>query len=270
MLLQPTRYEAPKDAEAVPPPAEGADQSVQGTIHTLGPLDIAIVYDGGQSVQCMNKYFICRISRYFASAFDGNFKEAGTRVIYLRHDFPWGVYAMLDFLKNGTYWMYPRLKEQYPHFTMLDLHVHCYILADKYDILALADYSATNYLRMAAEILSLDWSCDDPDYYDASEDVPFVEYLADDMCAAAEVSRFLNSIALLWGNTPGYDDLRTSMLQLLSACFIKLMRLKSFQYLLMFLDDFIDDMVMVLSKDDIEVTLLPIETGEGISWTFRD
>jgi hypothetical protein len=95
-------------------------------------------------------------------------QEASTRIIRLRHDFPWAVYAMLDFLKNGCYYLYPLLQKQYPRITMLDFHVHAYIIADKYDIPALSDCAAKSYLRMAADCLVLDWQFDDPDFYDDS------------------------------------------------------------------------------------------------------
>lgn len=75
---------------------------------------------------------------------------------------------MLDFFDSGGYHLYSRLREEYPHITMLDLHVHCYIIGDKYDISSLANYAAVNYLRIAADILSLDWQYDDPNYYDDS------------------------------------------------------------------------------------------------------
>lgn len=89
-------------------------------------------------------------------------------MIRLRCDFPWAVYVMLDFLKNGCYYMYPLLCKQYPRITMLDLHVHGYIIADKYEVHALADYAAKQYLRIVADTLALDWKFDDPDNYDSS------------------------------------------------------------------------------------------------------
>ena len=54
---------------------------------------------------------------------------------------------------------------------MLDLHVHCYILADKYDVMALVNYAATNYLTMAADVLALEWREDDPKHYDATQGI---------------------------------------------------------------------------------------------------
>jgi hypothetical protein len=174
---------------------------------------------------------------------------------------------MLDFLKNGCYYLYPLLQKQYPRITMLDFHIHAYVIADKYDIPALSDCAAKSYLRMSADCLVLDWKHDDPDFCDDSskfhifresmsndiKDVPRVEYLPWDMCAAAEVSRFLDSAVLLWRNTASRKDpLRKEVLEMLKVCVIKLMRLKSFQFLLVCLDDFLDDLIESFEEDDLE------------------
>ncbi|KAL1604882.1 hypothetical protein SLS60_004422 [Paraconiothyrium brasiliense] len=209
------------------------------SISDLGPLETAIIYDSGLSFEIMDKGYLCNISRYFSNALNGPFKEATTRIIRLRHDFPWAVYAMLDFLKNGSYYMYPVLLQQYPRITMLDLHVHCYIVADKYDLPALANYAGANCLRIVADALMLDWKFDDPDFYDESESLPCVNYHPYDMCAEAEVSRFLDSVVLLWRNTASSNDaLRKEVVDMIKACFIKLMRLKSFQFVFSNLRDF--------------------------------
>jgi hypothetical protein len=86
------------------------------------------------------------------------------------------------------------------------------------------------------------------------KDLPCVEYLPWDMCAAAEVSRFLDSTVLLWKNTASRkDSLRREVLEMLKACFIKLMRLKSFQFLLVRLEDFLDDLIESFEEDGLEV-----------------
>ncbi|KAJ4355494.1 uncharacterized protein N0V89_003510 [Didymosphaeria variabile] len=215
----------------------------------------AIVYDSGLAFERMDKDFLCSISRYFNNALNGPFMEATTRIIRLRHDFPWAVYAMLDFLRNGSYYMYPVLQQQYPRITMLDLHVHCYIVADKYDIPALANYAAVNYLRIVADVLALDWKFDDPDFYDESENLPCVNYHYWDMCAAAEVSRFLDSVVLLWRNTASsHDALRKVVLEMIMACFIKLMRLKSFQFVFHTFKEFRWDLAESFGEDGLEMS----------------
>ncbi|KAF2439271.1 hypothetical protein P171DRAFT_477035 [Karstenula rhodostoma CBS 690.94] len=254
-------YEFPQDrVQAV--------QRVRNAVKNLDAKDVAIVYDNAQSVEMMDKEFLCRSSRYFEVALNGAFKEATTRIIRLRYDFPWAVYAMLDFLQNGCYYMYPLLCKQYPHITMLDLHVHGYIIADKYEVRALADYAAKNYLRIAADTLVLDWKFDDPDSYDDSLSMPCVYYLPWDFCAAAEVSRFLDSVVLLWRNTASRQDaLRTEVLEMIKACFIKLMRLKSFQFLLANLPDFLHDLYESFGEDGVHIKMLA-RKHKGFRVTF--
>ncbi|KAL5405709.1 hypothetical protein PMIN06_012710 [Paraphaeosphaeria minitans] len=226
-------------------------------VKSLGAQDVALIYDNGQSVEMMNKEFLCGTSRYFDNALNGEFQEASTRIIRLRHDFPWAVYAMLDFLKNGCYYMYPLLCKQYPRITILDLHVHGYIVADKYELPTLADYSAKHYLRIAADTLALNWQFDDPDNYDNALSVPCVEYLPWDFCAAAEVGRFLDSVVLLWRNTfSRRDALRREVLEMIKACFVKLMRLKSFQFLLNNLSNFLHDLYESFGEDGVHMSML--------------
>ncbi|KAJ4294991.1 hypothetical protein N0V90_006999 [Kalmusia sp. IMI 367209] len=258
-------------------------------INQLDPREVAIVYNHGSSIEKMNKYFLCDISRYFANAFNGNFKESHSRVIRLRNDFPWAVYAMLKFLKSGSYYMYPRLLVEYPYITMLDLHVHCYILADKYDLVALGNYAMTGYLRIAGDVLSLDWASDDPKYiYEPNsgacyryfsiyedipsrdDDSPLVKYRPDDMCAAAEVDRFLCSIVLLWMSTPsGNDVLRKAALEMIKPCLVKLMRLKHFKMLFNVLEDFEKDLAMSLCDDGFGVLIKPylgVPISDGVAF----
>ncbi|KAL5385143.1 hypothetical protein DPSP01_004953 [Paraphaeosphaeria sporulosa] len=208
---------------------------VRTAVKNIGAYNVAIVYDNGQSVEMMNREFLCSTSRYFANALNGPFKEASTHIVRLRHDFPWAIYAMLDFLKNGCYYMYPLLCKQYPRITILDLHVHGYIVADKYELSALAEYSAKHYLRIAADTLALNWLFDDPNNYDNS----------------------LNSVVLLWRNTVSRQDaLRKEVLEMIKTCFIKLMRLKSFQFLLHNLSDFIHDLYESFGEDGLQIRML--------------
>jgi len=178
---------------------------------------------------------------------------------------------MLSFIKTGGYALSDDTVLQYPYITILDLHVHCYALADKYDLPALADYAVEHYVRISAAILSLNWATDDPGYNDGSmsnvrydnlslysygEDDHIETFDPSDKSAAAEVDRFLNSIVLLWKMTPGtYDGMRKTVLEVMKPCLCKLMRLNYFKELLKHHNTFASDFVESLEMDGWEVEI---------------
>lgn len=92
------------------------------------------------------------------------------------------------------------------------------------------------------------------------------------MCAAAEVSRFLDSTVILWRNTASRNDpLRKEVLEMIKACFIKLMRLKSFQFLFYHLKDFIVDIIEIFMEDGQQIVgMLKEKKGYDMILGSRD
>lgn len=98
--------------------------------------------------------------------------------------------------------------------------------------------------------------------------MPCVEYLPWDYCAVAEVSRFLDSVVLLWVHTLSRQDaLRKEVLEMIKACFMKLIRLKSFQFLLHNLCEFLHDLYESFGEDGVDIQMLERnQNGYGVTF----
>ncbi|KAF2681497.1 hypothetical protein K458DRAFT_309413 [Lentithecium fluviatile CBS 122367] len=225
-------------------------------LDTLGPNEVAIVFARGYQVAKIDKTLLCRQSPFFHAAFTGNFREAEDRCIRLKHDYPGAIKAMMHFLVTGYYGLDADLVRQNGFLTMLDLHIHAYVVADKYRIPDLAEYAINEYRKAVADILAQDFGSDMAGA-NAKPERSLVEspHFAD-WRPSAEVDRFLNSVVLLWKNTPdGIDEMRYTVLELIKPCLAKLARVRMFGALLAELEEFGMDLERSLYEDGLEVVV---------------
>ncbi|KAK5129440.1 hypothetical protein LTR08_003264 [Meristemomyces frigidus] len=93
----------------------------------------------------VHKAVICQQSAFFAKACDGGFIEAQQNVITLKDDQPGPVHAMLQFMYTGNY----GTTETSMQNGLFSIKVRA--MADKYDVLGLAELAEANFIGWAAD-----------------------------------------------------------------------------------------------------------------------
>jgi hypothetical protein len=217
----------------------------------MAKADVVLVsFAKGRQVVVMEKEEMGRESSYFRKAFDGPFIEATTRCIRLIGDSPFAVQAMTMFMVRGFYYLHDSFLTKNPRLTILDLHVHAYIIADKYQCPGLSQYAVDEYLRIAARILSSDVSTSDLQL-DRPLEAPRHPM---DMSLAADMDQLFDSIVMLWEKPScGYNAMRTSILNALVLVLPKVMRFKMFGVMIKYLDDFAYDLEKTLEEQGLSV-----------------
>lgn len=256
----------------------------------------------------VDKYPLCNQSRFFAKMLDGPFlvgispihastsvepnpshQAAHTRCIRLRNDFPYAIVAMLQFIETSNYLFDTNMLIQYPHITLLDLHIHAYLVGAKYEVPRLCEHAGAEYINIAQMILSMGVTADRNSFEtqfstDAmsittapstiNSSAPSSTYPAprdpNDNAPAAVMDRFLDSLVLLWKNTPSrHDALREAVLELIKPELHQLMRLGFFVTMMMELVSFGDDIVQSLEEDGFDVKAVPVPVGMRRRWVIR-
>jgi hypothetical protein len=186
---------------------------------------------------------------------------------------------MLDFLTMGFYRPITEMSIRYPLVTLLDLHIHCYLIAVKYSITALASHATNEFLTIAGATIATDFVTGNPDTFsqffnyerhsNSSNDThPIYEDLTAsppaspsfepgphdprDYSPPAQISKLLNAICLLYRHTTTTDALRPRIVELLKLGLGKLMQLRFFVTMLQRLD-LGPEMVRSLEADGLRV-----------------
>lgn len=185
-------------------------------------------------------------------------KEGQTRCIRVRDDFPYAIAAMIQYIQDGIYIFNPNMRLEYENITLLDLHVHAYVVGNKYDVTKLCDHAIGEYINIVGMVLSMGLpSGGDPtDFSHSAADFDHKHVDADPVSSV--LNSFLDSLVLVWRNTvDGNDMLRRAVLELLKPHINQLMSLKFFQTLMLDLTGFGDDLVSSLAEDGFDVQAWP-------------
>jgi hypothetical protein len=264
--------------------------TVNSYFDQLNSTDVVIVFDTGHQAITMNKDQLCEASHLFNIMLDtpcavrfrcikkfppnSRFpkltppKEGFTHCIRLRDDFPYAVLAMLQFIARGIYIFEQNMIADYPHITLLDLHLHAYNMGLKYDVPMLRERAITQYTNLAGSILNMRlhqepifvlpddpmWAVGGPPH--ASGALAVVSSLRDPL-AAQYLNNFLDSLVLLWKNTPDrYDAMREAVLELIKPKLTILLRDQFFVSLMSGIIDFGSDIVESLEEDGFDVRIM--------------
>jgi hypothetical protein len=242
----------------------------------------------------IDKYPLCTESRFFTQMLDQPFvvssnsfylpniskpskKDGQTRCIRLRNDFPYAIAAMIQFIEDGTYIFNQQMRVEYPNITLLDLHVHAYVVGSKYDVARLCDHAVGEYVNIAGMVLSMGIP-PDIDLISPSNNNDFTLVSAGDFSmdgtnpasqpmisdpnaspGLVVFNSFLDSLVLIWRNTSNRDDaLRQAVLELIKPEINTLMRLSFFQTLMKDMVGFCDDIMYSLEEDGFDVLAFPV------------
>lgn len=77
---------------------------------------------------------------------------------------------MLQFIETGSYIPEAAMAVQFPHVSLLDLHIHAYLAGAKYKVPTLCTYSITQYIELAQMILDIRPSIIQPAEEDDADD----------------------------------------------------------------------------------------------------
>ncbi|KAF2030984.1 hypothetical protein EK21DRAFT_111433 [Setomelanomma holmii] len=217
---------------------------------------IIIVFAKGKEAVKVDKFPLCVSSRFFANMLDSPFLQQGQiRVIRLRDDFPWAIKAMTHFIDTGDYTFQPAMKSEHPNITVLDLHIHTYVVGAKYDIPQLCSHAMMQYLNLAQMCLSMETKAR------PTQTSPFTIE-----SAKIILDQLLDSFVLLWRNTSDrHDMLRAEVLELIKQDINRLVKRPAFVRLMSLLENFGADIMASLNEDGFEVAALQSKRG-GIRW----
>jgi hypothetical protein len=188
---------------------------------------------------------------------------------------------MIQFIADGIYIFNPNMRLEYPNSTLLDLHIHAYLVGSKYEVPKLCAHAIDEYINIGEMTLSMGITPDDNPTTSAGDtnialipakdvstnntnntavEPTYAAYKDSNTSAASAVlDSFLDSLVLLWRNTPNRDDaMRQAVLELLKSDLHQLMQLKFFQTLLMEMVAFGDDMMHSLADDGFDVKAFPV------------
>jgi hypothetical protein len=183
---------------------------------------------------------------------------------------------MIQFVEDGIYVFNQDMREQYPNITLLDLHVHAYVVGAKYDLPALCEHAVDEYVNVAGMVMSMgippDMSPSSNDSSNFPSNMPTgLDEASKDPSinpATAVFNSFLDSLTLIWRNTPNRDDaLRQAVLELIKPEINTLMRLSFFQTLMQDMVGFCDDIMYSLEDDGFDVLAFPVQgkvQGTGV------
>lgn len=182
---------------------------------------------------------------------------------------------MLRFVAVGWYTLEHCMLQSYPYLTMLDLHVHTYILSQKYDMYRLREHAIDEYVEMAHKILSGYIGTDIPKDMESGTIALFVHNIYESLVLEgppprplaepfrpgdhrpiAEANRFLNSVVLLWKNTASSEDtMRKVVIGLAKHYLPKISQLRFFNTMLTGLDGFSSELAKSLAEDEYDLCL---------------
>ncbi|KAJ4374935.1 hypothetical protein N0V83_002013 [Neocucurbitaria cava] len=237
------------------------------------PEEVILAYDKGAQLIKMDKYPLTLLI----------VKPLYTHCIRLRDDFPYAIAAMVEFIESAHYTFDTKMRAEYPHITLLDLHVHAYLVGSKYEVPTLCEHAVVEFISVASMILSQGIPPDPNDMDDMFDDAtpgPRTSNSANtntprhhdpnDGSPAATTHRFLDSLVLLWRNTADRDDaMRAAALELIKPLLSKLMKLRFFIVMMLELLDFGDDVCASLVEDGFSVTGYPVPPGMKRRWAVR-
>jgi hypothetical protein len=227
------------------------------------PDDAILIFDRGKQVVKVNKYPLCAASPFFTQQLAGPPLTHHVRVLRLRDDFPYAIRAMIEFIDTDEYNFCPAtMHTVFPNVTRLDFHIHVYLAGSKYDIPQLCTLAVNQYLRLGDMCLAMD--------ADPSITEPLSIMSLDAMnpppsplAGTTIVKGFLESLALLWRNTPDrFDAMRAAVLELIKHHLTKLTKLPFFATLLKELGSFSMDLEESLGDDGLEVKTCFLGEGE--------
>lgn len=201
----------------------------------------------------INQHLLSQASCFFATMLDGSpCPDGHTRCFRLRGDFPHAITAMLQFVEHGLYTFTSAMRTQYPNMTFLDLHIHAYIVGEKYAVPALCRHAVSGILDTGRMILSMG----------------VVHVLYSDggqkktKTVSSAVNSLLDSLVLVWRNTRHREDaLRQAVLELLKPHVHQLLRVEFFQTLMWELADFGENVVDSLEEDGFDVRVFAVRGG---------
>ncbi|KAH8727738.1 hypothetical protein GQ44DRAFT_724802 [Phaeosphaeriaceae sp. PMI808] len=231
----------------------------------IRPNDIIIVFNKGHSNLKVDKYPLCAASRLFTQMIDGPFLPGQTRVIRLRGDYPYAIHAMIEFIETRNYAFRPVLVSEYPHVTELDFHVQVYLVGSKYGVAMLCEYAIDQYVATAHSCLDIKvgvpWS--DMSIHVNTLPLRHMSPNTSQQSRAVAVGEFLDSLALLWCNTPGrFDPMRAAALELIKYHLHRVSRFRAYAVLLENVDGFCTDLKESLADDGLEVKTYLVPEGE--------
>jgi hypothetical protein len=204
-------------------------------------------------------------------------QEHHTPILRLRFDFPWAIRALIEFLTTKNYTFNPAMRIQHPHISMLDFHIHAYLVGAKYSVPGLCELAIAQYVNIGEMVLSMDivprgsgsLSMATAAGGDSARKLHFVspakcdDVLQDDERAGAVVvNMFLDSLVLLWRKTAGRgDEMRCAVLEVLVPELGRLLRVPFFTTVMQEVPGFAEDVERVLAEDGFEVRV--VKGGEG-------
>jgi hypothetical protein len=243
-------------------------------------------FDKGKYVVKLSKYPLCASSRYFKNLLDGPFSVHPTSfrwirnkliptvqpgqvlTVRLRDDFSYAVRVMVEFIESENYTFKEDMKIGFPTMTMLDLHIHAYLIGIKYSVLKLANLAIKRYIDLGNMCLHLK---SDPNCRD---ETPFMALNREQVEGAelgntAIVRSFLVSLAFLWKNTRDRKDvMRTAVLKLLKHHYTSLMKVPFFGELKREVKDLEKDLIESLAEDGVQVKTYRAKEGEKAGVRF--
>jgi hypothetical protein len=173
---------------------------------------------------------------------------------------------MVEFIDTGSYTFQPGMRVAFPTTTMLDLHIHAYLVGTKYDIPNLADLALTQYVILGDMCLQMDVGS----VLAEDTNVTALDPIHPPRSAGtAIVKSFLESLAFLWHNTPNrFDPLRAEVLELLKRYLNRLLRMPFFATLMHEVVDFANDLAESLVEDGLEVSTYFMGEGKVVGVRF--
>lgn len=253
-----------------------------------------VLFNNGKEARKADKYPLCSASRFFSRMLDGPFLVSRSppcyfpnsltmyqdpdlrRCIRLRDDFPYAISTMLYFIETGNYECNPHAYTAFPLLTPLDYHIHAYLVSSKYGVVALQERALIAYIDNAAQEMKLGFmmlqsgqASDAQKVAPGYSAIPLTGGRVGGELLTMPIDRFLNSLVLLWKNTPSrYDPLRKAVLKLIKRDLNKFLRVPFFVTLMQEMVGFGDDVVASLGDDGFEVKAFQVSIG-GRSQAIR-
>jgi hypothetical protein len=177
---------------------------------------------------------------------------------------------MIQYIQDGIYIFNPNMRFEYENITLLDLHVHAYIVGNKYAVAKLCEHAIGEYVNIVGMVLSMGMPAGQ-DPTDFSNNPADSDHKHPDANPVSSVlNSFLDSLVLVWRNTvDGSDMLRQAVLELLKPHINQLTRLKFFQTLMLDLVGFGDDLVHSLAEDGFDVQAFPTMSGSRLKSSVK-
>jgi hypothetical protein len=193
---------------------------------------------------------------------------------------------MIEFIDTDNYVFHPEMRAEHAHITMLDFHIHAYLVGTKYGVPKLRELAIQQYINFGNMIMSMDF-LPMPDSTSTENKTPAPSYTSlidlnsapayaailqsPEQSAALLINTFLDSLVLLWSNTKNglNDALRRMTLELIKPELCRLLRLPFFVTLITQVPAFRADFVQSLGEDGFDVGLSALQ-GQGWCVRFGD